>query len=127
MSVLIHRPLTGRIRLQTPFKHDNRAWLQSIGVARPTWSKADSAWLVSRPHLRTLVAGAASRFGEAEVWTDHRSDEVCTTACQMAERDECICSCGGRHHGGGAPVEGWVDLGSVLIGDTVRERWTVTT
>lgn len=126
MSAKIYRPVTGRVRLQTPFLPGNRDWLKSIGAARPTWSRAEGVWLVSRTHFAVLVRESTKRFGSAEIWTDHRSKEVCTPACQRAKGDECVCSCGGRHHKGGEPIEGWVDLGGVLVGDTLREHWTVT-
>lgn len=126
MTAKIHRPVKGRIRLQTPYVPDNRGWLKSIGIGRPTWSKSEGVWLVSRVHLTRLVNEAVARFGEAEVWTDHRSEERCHTACQTAVGDECVCSCMGRHHGGGAPVEGWESLGDVLVGSVIRAHWRVT-
>lgn len=126
-TITVYKPITGRVRVRLPYDYNNRRWLRgSIGrYIKPEWDPKRKSWLIAREHFDALVKALVKEFHEVEVYTDHRSDERCTTACQNAMGTDCVCSCGGRYHNGGAPVEGWTEIGHVLVGNTIREQWTV--
>ena len=61
--------------------------------------------------------------------TAHCDAEKCDTRCQEAQGDDCMCSCGGRFHGGTASyTRRWILIGTTSLrryGWTERE-WIVS-
>lgn len=83
-----------------------RGYLKEVLGSRVqlAWITDDSGkiwWMVAKSHREALTAALQNRYDGVWVVRDYSTKQVCTTSCQRAIDDECICSCGGEFHGGG--------------------------
>lgn len=75
-------------------------------------------WEISKTHREKLTEALRERYESVWVVRDYSTKQICTTSCQRAEKDDCVCSCGGQFHGGGGE---WKFVkGDMLIGTEVR-------
>lgn len=101
------RPVRGRVRVRLPFAPDNRAMLKRWcgSGTRPEWR--GGAWHVGRDHLEQILTGIArERCCAVTIHLEHATQTKCTASCWGAQPRttwSCVCSCGGRNHGNGAP------------------------
>jgi hypothetical protein len=101
----------------------NRRWLlEELGERiRPHWNKEEGRWEIARPHLATITAALAERFGEVDVYLEFSTTERCDTRCENAEQDDCTCSCMGDNHGGAAYWRNWTLVGDTTLVDVGRK------
>lgn len=114
----MHRMVGERLWVRMPYGDGtNRAWLkEELGSRiRPQWNSTAGRWEVARPHLSTLVNGMVGRFGEVDVFLEYSHHQQCDVRCQRARGDDCQCSCLGVHHGGGAFLRQWTQIGDTLV------------
>lgn len=74
------------------------------------------AWEISISHLSAVIA-AARKVWDVEVNALSKSTKLCTASCRAAEKELCVCVCGGSSHGEGtgtAPNE--VIFGDLIVG-----------
>lgn len=86
-------------------------------------------WEVARSHYWTIIAACLDRYGQITVVEDYATQEKCTVQCANARPDtvsECVCVCGGDHHGmerGGSLRDGWILVNEeLLVGTTYTQR-----
>jgi hypothetical protein len=101
----------------------NRSWLlQELGERiRPDWNKEEGRWEIARPHLATITAALAERFGEVDVYLEFSTTERCDDRCQRAGGDDCTCACMGENHGGAAYWRQWIHVGDSTLVDVGRK------
>ncbi|MEV6967575.1 hypothetical protein AB0M47_20970 [Hamadaea sp. NPDC051192] len=93
----------------------NRRWLHKHLGSRIRPEYADGQWTVARAHLRHVVGGLADRFGVVHVYLDHLEQQKCDTRCVTAERDDCVCQCGGENHRGADYQRAWIQVGDTTL------------
>ncbi|SCF58520.1 hypothetical protein GA0115256_103517 [Streptomyces sp. DconLS] len=104
---------------------ENRKWLKSAVPGKriqPDWDADARCWRVAKANFTDLVHAMADRYGKVRVEIEYNPRAVCTESCRNAEGNDCECSCLGRSHGGGAWLDGWIDLGEVAVGHEGRTR-----
>lgn len=100
-----------------------RGYLKEVLGSRVqlAWMRDDNGniwWMVAKSQRETLTAALQNRYDGVWVVRDYSTKQVCTTSCQRAIDDQCICCCGGEFHGGGGD---WTLIkGDLLIGQEVR-------
>ncbi|MCU1407036.1 MAG: hypothetical protein JWQ43_3339 [Glaciihabitans sp.] len=104
MRVVVHRPISGKLRLFVPEHTEMRQWLSdATGVAHPRlWREISSPahWVVARQYLAEMTYALVERFPEVELVMDYSRIQKCGEGCQNSQKKECTCSCLGRTHGG---------------------------
>lgn len=121
----VYKPVTGRLRVKMPYRDDSRVMLTVKVGCLPEWNKAKKVWEVARSHLHDLVFTLLNEYGEeVQVIIDGRESEKCDTRCQAAQGADCVCSCGGRYHGG-LQAFGWTPVGDTTLvrPGIVRQRF----
>lgn len=83
-----------------------RGWLKGeLGRVQLDWKRDPSTglvwWQLAKGQQEALIEALRSRYEGVWLMRQYSERVTCTTACQKAERDDCICSCGGEFHGGG--------------------------
>jgi hypothetical protein len=101
----------------------NRRWiLEELGArVRPDWNREAKRWEIARPHLATITAALAERFGEVDVYLEFSTTERCDWRCEQADGDDCTCSCMGDNHGGSAYWRRWRLVGDTTLVDVGRK------
>ena len=119
IPVVLRRTGRGqRIRVQLPFAHDNRHWLQNGRRTAPEWIGGTEAyWELPKSWFNDLVDRALVRYGKIYIIQPYREQEICARACQEALGHECQCACMGANHGAGNDG-GWFE-----VSDTCSTRW----
>ena len=122
---VVRRPAQGRLEVHIPWREGgNRRVIKRIcgPLTRPVWDGDRKRWMIARAHFTPLIGALKAEYGQVRVITAHCDAERCDVRCQKAEGAECVCSCGGRYHGGdNTYTRGWR-----LVGTTSLRRygWT---
>lgn len=119
------RPLSGPIRIRTPYKPGNRAALNTLAVRTTVRHLKGDQWELARRLFRPAVALLAERFGEVHVYTEHKTSQRCDRRCAEAKGDDCVCSCLYVNHGGG--IAGWnlIPENTLVRGDVTTAHYVV--
>jgi hypothetical protein len=126
-EVFVVREVAGRLKVRMPYVRGTRAWWGERGF-RPGWD--GTYWRIARPRMAEAVDLLLSRWPEVGIEIHGHSANLCDTRCQEALGLECVCSCAGRHHGGGlfgTPVGETavlVDSDVVVTQYVVRRGWS---
>ncbi|MEW1821760.1 hypothetical protein AB0323_13390 [Arthrobacter sp. NPDC080031] len=100
-----------------------RGWLKEELGIRADWKRDPKTglvwWQITKTKQEALTTALRSRY--AGVWLIRQYSEkvICTTACQAAKRDECICSCAGEFHRGGGDWQYVTD--QFMVNDEVKQ------
>ena len=128
----VRRPAEGRLEVWIPWQPGgNRTLIKSAcgSLTRPERDGQRKRWLIARTHFMALIEALKARYGQVRVITAHCDTEKCDTRCQEARGDDCVCSCGGRFHGGtDGYTRRWILVGTTSLrryGWSERE-WLVT-
>ena len=129
---IVRRPAQGRLEVHIPWREGgNRRVIKRIcgPLTRPQWDGDRKRWMIAWAHFTPLIGALKAEYGQVRVITAHCDAEKCDTRCQEARGDDCVCSCGGRFHGGtGSYTRGWILVGTTSLrryGWTERE-WIVS-
>ncbi|MEZ2392064.1 hypothetical protein AB6813_21480 [bacterium RCC_150] len=82
-----------------------RGWLKEELGIRADWIRDPStglvSWQITKTKQEALTAALRGRYSGVWLIRQYSEKVICTTACQTAQRDECICSCAGEFHRSG--------------------------
>lgn len=124
MEITIYAIQKSKLQIQFP---DGGKWVrgflkETLGArAKMDWSKDRNGvvwWEISRSHLELIIMALQHRYAGVWVIRDYSQKVICTSACQGAKADKCICSCGGKFHRGGGDWDFVID--EVLIGNEIK-------
>jgi len=123
----VRRPAEGRMQIATPWRPGgSRVVIKAACGARnrPEWDGRRKCWLVPRRYLLPVIEALQAMYGQVRVVTCHRDADRCDIRCLQARGTECVCSCGGRNHGGlNSYTAGWRPVGTVAPGETKWSEW----
>jgi hypothetical protein len=121
----IQRPFTGPLVVHTPYRSDNKVWLQDlIEPRRARWNPDENGWAAPRNKWTALQAAMIARYGYCYLVVERTAGaDRCTEQCIGARGDECNCVCGGEFHGNGQGYD-WKPFGDYgLIKPGQRYWW----
>ncbi|MFI6309734.1 hypothetical protein ACIBEK_06280 [Nocardia fusca] len=130
------RPKT-ELYVYLPYRgRSNEPWIRAaLGRIKLTLTRRDefTVWKLSATHMLPLARAMADRYGEIEMRLHTSATmEICTHSCQNAYPHtvwECVCICGGEHHGGKGQYSDWYSTGRWHIrrrGDVEVRYVTIT-
>lgn len=129
---MVVRPVTGKTHLWLPFKlagMHNREWVSSgFGTGQDMKVKEgpNNSWLISRDHTMTAIEKISEISPVTIAFFQFSATQRCNSSCANATGDECVCSCEGAGHGGGAyGALHWTDRGSLALSEECKEIRTV--
>lgn len=124
---VVRRPAQGRLEVHIPWREGgNRKVIKRIcgTLTRPQWDGDRKRWMIARAHFTPLIGALKAEYGQVRVITAHCDAEGCDARCLQARGIECVCSCGGRNHGGlNSYTAGWRLVGTVASGETEWSEW----
>lgn len=107
-----------------------RPWLKAaIGkrahISYTTCKLGNFWWLIKKGHTDKVRRALVEKYGSCEVTREYNTSQKCTTSCQRAEGDECVCVCLGQFHGHGeSPAHSWKNVVGDLLVSSDRHRVT---
>ncbi|WP_039824884.1 hypothetical protein [Nocardia testacea] len=128
---------TTKLYAYLPYQgRSNEPWIRAtLGRIhlKPVHRDGLKMWELSSKHMLPLARAMADRYGEIEMRLHTSATmEDCTHSCQNAYAHtvwECVCICGGEHHGGKGQYSDWYSTGRWRIrrrGDIEVRYVTIT-
>lgn len=128
---------TTKLYAYLPYEgRSNEPWIRAtLGRIhlKPVHRDGLKTWELSSKHMLPLARAMADRYGETEMRLHTSATmEDCTHSCQNAHAHtvwECVCICGGEHHGGKGQYSDWYSTGRWRIrrrGDIEVRYVTIT-